>query len=116
MRSEDCVIVWGAGQPGKVGTDAVGPVGSTESVPCTELREGVGWATDAVAAGALAEPSLTAVGTTKTEAKSLLAARETPPRPGELSTVAADTETRAANLLEGVGRSSSLIRGPCTRK
>ena len=41
MRFEDCVIVWGTGEPGEVETDAVGPVGLTESVPCTELREGV---------------------------------------------------------------------------
>ena len=27
-----------------------------------------------------------------------------------------DAETRATNLLEGVGRSSSIIRGPCVRK
>ena len=111
MRSEDCVIVWGAGEPSEVETDVVGTVGSTESVPCTELCEGIGWAADVVAAGASAEPSLTAVGTTKTEEKSLSAARKTPLRPGQLSTVAADAETRASNLLEGVGRSSSLIRG-----
>ena len=97
-------------------TDAVGPVGSTESVPCSELREGIGWATDVVVAGGSAEPSLTEVGTAKTEAKSLSAARETHPRPGELSMVATNAETRATNLLEGVGWSSSLIRGPCARK
>ena len=31
MRSEKGVIVWGAGEPGEVETDAVEPVGSTES-------------------------------------------------------------------------------------
>ena len=66
--------------------------------------------TDVVVAGASAGPSLTAVGTAKTEAKSLSAARETHPRPGELSTVAADAETRATNLLEGVGgRQASYV-------
>ena len=64
------VIVWGAGEPGEVETGAVEPVGLTGSFPCTELREGVGWATDVVAAGASAESSLAAVGTAKTEAKS----------------------------------------------
>ena len=70
MRSEKAVIVWGAGDPGEVGTGAVEPVGSTGSVPCSELRKGVGWATDVVAAGASAESSLATVGTAKTEAKS----------------------------------------------
>ena len=70
MRSEKGVIVWGAGDPGEVGTGAVGRVGSTGSVPCTELREGVGRATDVVAAGTSAESSLATVGTAKAEAKS----------------------------------------------
>ena len=87
-RSEECVIVWGAGEPGEVGTDAIGLAGSTGSVPCTELWEGVGWTTDVVAAGASAEPSLTAMGAAKTGAKSLSAAHEAHPRPAELSTVA----------------------------
>ena len=69
MRSEKGVIVCGAGAPGDVETGAVGPVGLTGSVPCTELREGVGWATDVVAAGAFADSSLATVGTAKTEAK-----------------------------------------------
>ena len=116
MRSEDCVVVWGAGDPDEVETDAVRPGDSIESVPCTKLQEGVGWTTDVVVAEASAEPSLTAVGTAKNKAKSLSAARETPLRPGELSTMAADAETRAANLLKGAGRSSSLIRDPCARK
>ena len=30
--------------------------------------------------------------------------------------MAVDAESRTTNLLEGVGRSSSLIRGPCVRK
>ena len=51
MRSEKNVVVWGAGKPGEVETDAVGPVGSTKLV-----REGVGWATDFVAAGLLRSP------------------------------------------------------------
>ena len=61
MRSEDCVIVWGPGEPGELETNAVGPAGSAELVPSTELREGVGWTTGVVATGASAEPSLTAV-------------------------------------------------------
>ena len=69
MRSEKGVIVWDAGDPAEVETGAVGPVGLTGSVPCTELREGVGWATDVVAAVASAEFSLDTVGTAKTEAK-----------------------------------------------
>ena len=70
MRSEKGVIVWGVGEPGEAETGAVGPVDLTGSVPCTELREGVGWAIDVVAAGASAESSLATVGTVKTEAKS----------------------------------------------
>ena len=70
MRSEEGVIVWDAGDPGEVEMGAIGPVGSTGSVPCTELRGGVGWATDVVAAGASAEPPLATMGTEKTEAKS----------------------------------------------
>ena len=69
MRSEKGVVVWGAGDAGEVGTGAVGPVGSTALDPCTELREGVSWATD-VAVGAAAESSLVTVGTAKTEVKS----------------------------------------------
>ena len=67
-------------------------------------------------AEALAEPSLTAVGTAKTEATSLSVVREAHPRPGELLTEANGAETRATNLLEEVGRSSSLIRGPYAQK
>ena len=115
MRSEDFVIVWDAGEPGELET-VTGPAGSTESVPCTELLEGFDWATDVVVAGASPEPSLTAVGTAKSEAKSLSAAREAHPRPEELSTVVTDAETRATNLLEGTARSSTFIRGLCARK
>ena len=86
------------------------------SIPCAELWGGVGWTADVVVAEASAERSLIAVDTAKTEAKSLSAACETHPRAGELSTVVMDAETRATNLLEGVGRSPSLIRGPCARK
>ena len=73
MRSEDGFTVGGAGEPGVAGADAVGPVVSTESVPCVGLLEGVGWATAVAAAGASAEPVPTSVGTAKTEAKSLSA-------------------------------------------
>ena len=37
MRSEDGFTVWGSGEPGEAEADAVGPVDSTESVPCAEL-------------------------------------------------------------------------------
>ena len=101
MRSEDGFTVWGAGEPGEAGADAVGPVVSTESAPCVELLEGVGWATVVAAAGASAEPVPTSVGTAKTEAKSLSAAGKARPRPGQRSTMATDAETRATNLPEG---------------
>ena len=91
-------------------------MGSTESVPCTELLGGAGWATVVVAAGASAEPSLAAVGTAKTKAKSLSAAGEAHLRPGGPSTVVTDAETRGVNLFEEAERSSTLIRGPCVRK
>ena len=68
MRSEDGVTVGGAGEPGEEGADAVGPVVSTESVPCVGLLGGVGWATAVATAGASAEPVPTSVGTAKTEA------------------------------------------------
>ena len=68
MRSEDGFTVGGAGEPGESGTDAVGPVVSTESVPCVGLLEGVGWATTVAAAGASSEPVPTSVDTAKTEA------------------------------------------------
>ena len=62
--------VEGAGEPGETGADTVGPVVTTESVPCVELLEkGVGWATVVAEAEASAEPVRTSVGTAKTEAK-----------------------------------------------
>ena len=67
MRSEDGITVWGTGEPGEAGADVVGPVVSTEAVPCVGLLERVGWATAVAAAGASAEPVLTSVGTAKTE-------------------------------------------------
>ena len=97
MRSEDCFTVGSAGEPGEAGADVVGPVVSTESVPCVGLLEAVGWAMAFAAAGASAEPAPTSVGTAKTEAKSLSAAGEVRPRPGQRSTVATDAETRATN-------------------
>ena len=113
MRSEDGFTVWGAGELGEAGADAVGPVFSTESVPCVELLEGVGWATIVESAGASAELVPTSVGTAKTEAKSLSAAGKVRPRPGQRSTVVTEAETRATKLSEGAERSSILIRGPC---
>ena len=83
MRSEDGFAVWGAGEPGEAEADAVGPVVSTESVPCVELFEKVGWATVVAAAGVSAEPVPTSVGTAKTEAKSLSAAGKARPRSGQ---------------------------------
>ena len=70
MRSEGGFAVEGAGEPGETGADTVGPVVTTESVPCVELLEkGVGWATVVAEAEASAEPVRTSVGTAKTEAK-----------------------------------------------
>ena len=116
MRSEDGFTVWGAGEPGEPGADAVGLVISTESAPCVGLFEGVGYAMAVAAAGASGEPLPTSVGTAKTESKSLSATGNVPPRPGQRSTVATDAETRATKLLEGAERSTILIRGPCVRK
>ena len=73
MRSKDGFTVWGAGEPGEAGADAVGPVVTTESVPCVGLLDGVVWETAVAAAGASTEPAPTSVGTAKTEANSLSA-------------------------------------------
>ena len=83
MWSEHGFIVWGAGKPGEAETDAVEPVVSTESVPCVQLLEGVGWASVVAAAGASVAPVPTSVGTAKTEVKSLSAAGKARPRPGQ---------------------------------
>ena len=105
MRSEDGFAVGGAGEPGETGADTVGPVVSTESVPCVELlQKGVDWATVVAAAGAYAEPVPTSVGTAKTEAKALSTAEKTRARAGQRSTVATEAETRATKLLEGAER------------
>ena len=82
IRSEDGFTVGGTGEPGGAGADAVGPVVSTESVPCVGLVEGLGWATAVGAAGVSAEPVPITVGTAKTGAKSLSAAGKARPRPG----------------------------------
>ena len=82
ILSEDGFTVGNAREPGEAGSDEVGPVVSTESVPCVGLLEGVGWATAVAAAGASAEPAPTSVGMAKTEAKSLSAASKARPRPG----------------------------------
>ena len=116
MRSEDSFAVWGAVEPGEAEVNAIGPVPSTESVPCVELLEGVGWATVVAAVGASAEPVPTSVGTAKTEAKSLSAADKVRPRPGQRLTMPTDAQARATKLPEGVEMSSILIRGPCVRK
>ena len=77
MWSEDGFAVGGAGEPGETGADTVGPVLSTEAVSCEELlAKRVGWATVVAAAGVSAEPGPTSVGTAKTEAKALSAARK----------------------------------------
>ena len=83
LRSEDCFTVGGTGGPGEAGADAVGPVVSTESVPCVGLLQGVGWATGVAAAGASAEPAPTTVGTANTETKALSAAGRARPLPGQ---------------------------------
>ena len=116
MRSEDGFTVWGAGEPGEPGADAVGLVISTESAPCVGLFEGVGYAMAVAAAGASGEPLPTSVGTANTETKALSAAGKVRSRPGQRSTVVTDAETRATNLPEGAERSSILICGPCVRK
>ena len=92
MRSEDGFTVWGSGEPGEAEADAVGPVDSTESVPCIELLEGVGGATVVAAVGASAEPVPTSVGSAKTEAKTLSAAGKARPGPGQRSTVSTDAK------------------------
>ena len=116
MRSEGGFAVGDAGEPSETGADTVGPVVSTESVPCVELLEkGAGWATVVAVAGASAEPVPTSLGTAKTEAKALSAAGRTRPRPGQRSTVTTEAETRATKLPEGTESSSILIRGPCVR-
>ena len=115
-QSEDGFIVGSAGEPGEAGADAIGPMVSTESVPCVGHLEGVAWATAVTVPGASAEPAPTSVGTAKTEAKPLSAAGKVRPRPGQRSTVATEEETRATNPPEGAERSSILIRGPCVRK
>ena len=83
MPSEESFTVGGAGEPGEVGADTVGPVVSTESVPYLGLLEGVSLATAVAAAGASAEPVPTLVGTAKAEAKSLTAGSKARPRPGQ---------------------------------
>ena len=116
MWSEDGFTVGGTGEAGVAEANAVGPVISTESVPCVELFEGVGWATVVAAAVAFAEPVPTSVGTANTEAKSLSAAGNVRPRPGQRSTVVTEAETRSTKLPEEAERSSILARGPCVRK
>ena len=81
--AEDVFTVWGAREPGEAEANTVGPVVSTESVPCVELLDGVGWATGVAAGGGSAEPVPTSVGTAKTESKSLSAAGKARPRPGQ---------------------------------
>ena len=83
MRSEGGFAVGGAEEPGDTGVDAIGPVVTTESVPCCVelLEKGVGWATVVAAAGVSAEPVPTSVGTAKTEAKAVSAPGENRPRP-----------------------------------
>ena len=101
MWSEDGSTVGSAGDPGEAGADAVGTVVSSESVPYAGRFDGVGWETAVAAAGACAEPAPTSEGTAKTERKSLAAAGNARPRPGQRSTVATDAKTRATNLPEG---------------
>ena len=79
MRCEYGFGVWGAGEPDEAEADSVGPLVSTESVPCVELLEGIGWAPVVAAAGSSAEPVPTSVGMAKTEAKSLSAAGKVRP-------------------------------------
>ena len=78
--AEDVFTVWGAREPGEAEANTVGPVVSTESVPCVELLDGVGWATGVAAGGGSAEPVPTSVGTAKTESKSCLLYTSPSPR------------------------------------
>ena len=82
MRSENGFAVWDAGKPGEVEVDTVGPVVSTESVPCVELLEGVGRATVVAATGPSAEPVPTSVGTAKNRSESVVGCRQSPPAAG----------------------------------
>ena len=81
MWSKDGFTVGGIGESGEAGADVVGPVVSTESVPCVGLLEGVGWATAVAAAGASAEPVPTSVGTAKTQ-RIVVGCRQSPPAAG----------------------------------
>ena len=86
---------------------------STELVPCVELLEGVSWATVVATAGAFAEPAPNSVGAAKTESKSLPAASQARPRPGQRSVVVTEAEARLTKLLEQKGRQSSYVARVC---
>ena len=107
MRSQDGFTVGGIGEPGKAGVDAVGPVVSTESVPCVGLLEGVGWATAVAAAGASAEPVPTSVGTAKTQ-RIVVGCRQSPPAAG----AAIDGGDGCRNTSDESPRRSRMVVNP----
>ena len=107
----------GGGVPSKAETDTVEPVVAAQSVSCVELLDrGVGCAMGVAAARVSAEPVPSSMGMAKTEPKTVSAAGEIDPRPVNLSVVASEAETRAANLPEEAERPSILARGLCVRK
>ena len=106
MRSADCVSVWGAGEPGESETDAVGPAGSTESVPCTKLREGVCWTTDVVEAGFCGALAVRG-GYSKNRSEIVVGGTRGPPAAGR----AIDGDDGCRNLSEGsLGRSRKVVK------
>ena len=115
MRCKDGFTIGGTGEPGKAGADAVGPVVSTESVPCVGLLEGVDWATTVAAVGASAEPAPTSVGTAKTEAKSLSAVGKAPPpgRGSDRRWRRMQKHERRISPTEQKGRQSSYVARVC---
>ena len=117
MGSQDGLTVGGAGEPGEAGADAVGPVVSTESVPCVGLLEGVGWATAVAEAGASAEPVPTSVGTAKIEAnRCRLQANPARGRGSDRRWRRMQKYERRISLKEQKGRQSSYVARVCENR
>ena len=114
MRSKDGFTVGGAREPGEAGADAVGPVVSTESVPCVGLLEGVGWVTAVGAAGASAEPVPNSVGTPKIEAnRCRLQAKPARGRGSDRRWRRIHRHERRISPKEQKGRQSSYVARVC---
>lgn len=95
----------------------MGPANAAAAGPYVDFPEvGVVWTTAVAWCGASAETKPFSGGTAKAEAKAVSAAGEVSPRPGRLSMVLTDAETRAKTFPEGAVRSSILIRDQCVRK